>query len=145
MALGDFAGAEIIIKLDALDGFLYVTERLGAALRRGQTEFQIGEHTYMVDQRLRYVLEDAIGEQQVPQALEKLRAESLDAAAYLAETDPMLESLADIKKLRERADPKAMSYEGMQPNLSNQTKIRYQARWGELAGCFSQNALPMIY
>lgn len=83
MALADFAGADTIIELDGLDGFVHVAGRIGAAIREHGDMFPVGDHEYSADDMLILTLEESIGKEKATEALARLKAENPDVAAYL--------------------------------------------------------------
>ncbi len=74
-ALGGFAGGEEIVRLDGLDGFIYVAEFLSEQIRQHGPDFIVGEDTYSADIGLFFRLEDAIGKEEAEAALAKFRGE----------------------------------------------------------------------
>lgn len=74
-ALGGFTAGDEIIRLDGLDGFIYVAEFLSEKIREHGPDFIVGEDTYSADIGLLFALQDAIGEEEAKAAVEKLRIE----------------------------------------------------------------------
>ncbi|KAB2855421.1 MAG: hypothetical protein F9K46_15580 [Anaerolineae bacterium] len=130
-ALGGFTAGEEIIRLDGIDGFIYVAELLSEQMRQHGLDFIVGEHTYSADIGLFFALQDGIGEEEAKAAVETLRTERPSITPILDAIDQWRRPAISQKRKKSKPRPYAEIKQMIEsPNPDREFTYRF---WGKKA------------
>lgn len=118
----EFPGAEEIILLDGIKGFLFVAETLG--------EQALSEEDYWDTDGLIRLVEEQAGAEASRREIASVRSENPRIAAYLDRVERTEREAAQAAK--ERVDVKTLSYETIKPHIEEFHRYPLE-RWGRYA------------
>lgn len=130
-SLGNFAGADAIVELDGLEGFVYATSRIGAAIQTDNSKSMYIKVEEGSVYTLIWILEEWLSEDDIEQTLLKLQQENPNIAAFLEAVRKQREF---DKKWRDSisVDPAQVSYAAIKKAIEERESPPVSlAAWGE--------------